>query len=177
MEKIKRFFTDIEYPVLGKSLLEVIWMTLIAFLPIIISIFDKAIEVESFSDTYTKIKPGEMLSFALSFIAPALYLMIKTNDSGYKLPALHLFSIITIITYASASFLYIKAKNNSGNNVDMEVHKMDLYFYLALSFLVSAFLCRIYSVYHGRKSSTYAQTRNNEQDDFTRGFRNNLPKK
>ncbi|MBL0057096.1 MAG: hypothetical protein IPP31_13130 [Chitinophagaceae bacterium] len=102
-EKIKIFFTSIDYPALGKSFMEVFYLTLIALLPLIINITIATLATNDIIEPLkTKIVPGEILAYCLSFLAPSLYLIIKTHGLGYKLPLLHFFSIITFIVYVSS---------------------------------------------------------------------------
>src|SRR5436309_3136731 len=99
---VARFFTAIDYGVLGKSFQEVMWLTLIALFPLIINITIAGIVANDFIEPIkSKILPGEMLSYCLSFLAPSLYLLTRTQGSGYKLPLLHGFSIITLLLYVA----------------------------------------------------------------------------
>jgi hypothetical protein len=170
-KSIELFFTQIDYTALGKSFKEVLYLTLIALLPLIINIIIASLEANNIiSALKTKIIPGEILSYCLSFLAPSLYLLIKTQSSGYRLPLIHFFSIITLITYVASFMLYLIAKNNWVKAIDMQNHQVDLYFKLTLIFLATSVIFRIYSVYHGKNASNWSETRNRQQNEFNEKF-------
>src|ERR1700738_3428409 len=92
----KCFFSNIDGPTLGRSMQEVLWLTSLALLPLMINIVIGWFQVNNFGESLqTKIIPGEILSYCLSFIAPSLYLLTKAQGTSYKLPFLHTFSMIT----------------------------------------------------------------------------------
>ena len=168
---IKTFFTSIDYSALGKSIIEVFFLTSISLLPLIINIIIASISANDIiAPLKTSIIPGEILSYCLSFLAPSLYLLIKTHGSGYRLPLIHFFSITTFLVYILSMVLYIIAKNKWVQAINMENHKVDLYFRLTLIFLATSIILRIYSVYHGKNASIWSDTRNRQQSDFNKNF-------
>jgi hypothetical protein len=173
--KIQSFFSKIDYSVLGKSFQEVFWMTLIALLPLIINIVIASIGTNSFIEPLkTRIIPGEILSYCLSFLAPSLYLLTKTQGTSYKLPYLHIFSIVTLLIYVLIVVLYLIAKNKWVSEINLSTHQFDLYFKLALIFFTTTIIFRIYSVYHGSSLSLWSSTRNRLQQDFNAKFTESL---
>lgn len=169
--KIKEFFQGIDYSALRKSIYEVIYLTLIALLPLIINIIIASLSSNDIIQPLkSKIIPGEMLSYCMSFLAPSLYLLTKTHGSGYRLPLLHFFSITTLLVYISSIVLYLIAKNMWVDKINMEKHQVDLYFRLASIFLITSVIFRIYSVYHGKNASNWTDARNNQQTDFNKKF-------
>jgi hypothetical protein len=172
------FFTSIDYPALGKSFREVLYLTLIALLPLIINITIAALASNDIIEPLkTKIIPGEILSYCLSFLAPSIYLITKTHNSGYRLPLLHFFSITTFLIYVSCVVLYLVAKNKWVPEINMESHTIDLYFKLTLTFLLTSVIYRIYSVYHGKNASNWSDTRNRQQEDFNAKFSESIKAK
>jgi len=172
---IVRFFTSINRDVLLKSFLEVIWLTLIALFPLIINIIIASIVADNFIDPIkTKILPGEILSYCMSFLAPSLYLLTRTQGSSYKLPLLHGFSIVTLLIYVASIVLYLITKNKWVKEINLEPHGIDLYFKLTLIFLFMSITLRIYAIYHGRNLSAYAIRREQQQRDFNTEFANSL---
>lgn len=175
INRIKRYFTEIDYPILGKSTLEVLWLTLIAFLPLMINIVIVWINKDSFSEAAKeKILPGEMLAYSLSFIAPSLYLIVKLQGTQYKLPHLHAFSFITTGIYALILTLYLIAKNKWDETINNKQHEIDLYFKLTLIFLAITILLRVYAIYHRANSINWTNRRNQQQEDFNSRFTESL---
>ena len=172
VKKIKTFFaTLIDYAALGKSAKEVFSLTLIALFPLVINIIITSIGVNNIKEPLRHvIVPGEMLSYCLSFLAPSLYLLIKTHGSDYRLPFIHIFSFVTLGIYISSMFLYVIAKNGWVKAINMENHDTGLYFVLALLFLLVSILFRIYSVYHGINSSKWSDLRKKQQSNFNENF-------
>ena len=171
IKKIKRFFTTVDYSALNKSYKEVLFLTFIALLPLIINIAIAAVNTNQIIEPLkSKIIPGEMLSYCLSFLAPSLYLITKTHGSGYRLPLLHFFSLTTFIVYVLSMVLYLIAKNKWVESINMENHQVDLYYKLTLIFLATSIIFRIYSVYHGKNASNWSETRNSQQSDFNGEF-------
>jgi hypothetical protein len=169
------FFDSIDYPALGKSGLEVLFLTIVALFPLIINIIiSSAVSNDILGSTKEKIIPGEILSYCLSFLAPSLYLLTKTHGSGYRLPLLHLFSIVTLLTYIATVILYLIAKNHWVSAINMEKHEFDLYFIWALIFLTTSIFFRVYAVYHGKKASSWLDSRNNQQNEFNEAFSESL---
>jgi hypothetical protein len=172
---IGSFFTLIDYTILGKSLLEVGWLTLITLFPLIINITIAALAVNDLLEPIrTRILPGEMLSYCLGFLAPSLYLLTKTQGSNYKLPLLHGFSILTLLLYVSTIVLYLITKNKWVPQINLEPHNFDMYFKLAACFFFTSIGFRVYAIYHGRNLSSYAHRREQQQQDFNTGFANSL---
>jgi hypothetical protein len=168
--KFIRFFTSVDYPILGKSCQEVIWMTLMALFPLIINIIIATIPNGNFTDALLeRVIPGEILSYCLSFIAPSLYLLTKIQGTGYKLPLLHTFSIITLLIYVSSLTLYLITKNHWMKEITME-QKSTFYFKLTLVFLLLTVIFRVYSIYHGRNMSNWSNRRQHDQEDFNTKF-------
>jgi hypothetical protein len=164
------YFAEINFQSLGNSASEVLWMTLIAFLPLLLNITIAALSLDDFSLAFNKkVIPGEILSYCLSFIAPSLYLLIKTHGTNYRLPLLKIFSLLTLLIYVSTVTLYLIAKNKLVKSIDLEHHEFDLYFKLSLGFLATTILLRIYSIYHGAFSN-WTSTRKQQQDDFNEQF-------
>ncbi|HTI61203.1 hypothetical protein [Mucilaginibacter sp.] len=172
---VKRFFTSINYRILGGSLAEVGWLTLFALLPLIINIIIAGIPANSLTQPIAnKIVPGEILSYCLSFLAPSLYLLTRLQGSGYRLPWLHSFSIITLLVYIASVVLYLIAKNRWVSQIDLQPHGINLYFKLTVIFFLIALIFRVYAVYHGRNFTSFSIMRAQQQDDFNAGFVNSL---
>lgn len=175
INKIVVFFDTVDYNVLKKSCQEVLWLTVLALLPLIINVIIAGLESNNFIEPLkTKILPGEILSYCMSFLAPSLYLLTKTQGSDYKLPQLHSYSLITLLIYGSTLVLYLITKNKWLKNINLEPHEFDLYFKLTISFLAITILFRIYAVYHGRNFSTWALRRERQQKTFNEEFANSL---
>lgn len=173
--KMKGFFKRIDYPTLGKSFQEVLWMTCIALIPLMINITLAALPTKGFIEAFkTKVLPSEILSYCLSFIAPSLYLLTKTNGSSYKLPFLHTFSSVTIIIYLISMVLYLVTKNHWIVDITGQNNGLDLYLKLTLYFLGITIAFRIYAVYHGRLSSRWPTIRESQQNDFNARFTESL---
>ncbi|WP_316760047.1 hypothetical protein [Pedobacter aquatilis] len=164
------YFSEINYGSLWNSFLEVLWMTLIAFCPLLINIAIAALASNDLNGAFNKkIIPGEILSYCMSFLAPSLYLLVKTHGTNYRLPFLKFFSLLTVLIYVATVTLYLVAKNKWVKEIDMDQHDFDLYFQLSLIFLVTSILFRIYSIYHGGFSN-WTSTRRQQQEDFNRTF-------
>lgn len=175
INRIKLFFTEVNYPLLGKSLAEVMWLTLFSLLPLIINIIIAWIEFNCLENAFkTKIIPGEILSYCLSFLAPSLYLLTKAQGSSYKLPLLHAFSITTLFLYVSAIVLYLITKNKWVTELNMEPNQVSIFFKITLYFFLTTIVFRIYSVYHGRNMSNFSSVRRQQQDDFNLTFKESL---
>jgi len=165
------FFKRIDLPILGSSCKEVGWLTLIAILPLLINIVIAAIPFNNINIAFKdKIVPGEILSYCMSFIAPSLYLMTKMQGTGYKLPFLHTFSIITLLIYVCSVVLYLIAKNQWVQGINLSPQNNDLYFRLTLSFLTVTIVFRIYSVYHSKNISNWSIERERQQENFNVNF-------
>jgi hypothetical protein len=174
-KSVKNFFVNIDYPTLWRSCLEVFWLTLIALSPLFANILLTAIPAaDFFHAAKEKIVPGEILSYCLSFLAPSLYLLIKTQGTSYKLPILHVFSITVLITYLSSFAIYLVAKNSWVKEINFQTHELDIYLGTALIFFIIAIACRIYTTYHQRNMSSWALTRKHQQDEFNETFRQSI---
>jgi hypothetical protein len=170
LNAIGSYFYEINYPSLGKSFSEVLWMTFIAFLPLLINILITAIPTQDFLGAFKlKIIPGEILSYCLSFLAPSLYLLTKTHGTNYRLPFIKIFSLLTLLLYVSSIILYLIAKNKWVPSINLEHHDFDLYFKLSFIFLIITILLRVYSIYHG-SFSNWTDIRKQQQDDFNKQF-------
>jgi len=179
MRKIWNWIVDslpsVNYDVLKQSLQEVIWLTIIALLPLLINITIAGIAANGIIEPIrTKIVPGEILSYCLSFLAPSLYLLTKTQGSGYKIPLLHSFSVVTLLIYVSTVVLYLVTKNKWVKQINLEPHGIDFYFKLTLIFLATTIVFRIYATYHGKNFSSYAARREQQQKNFNTEFANSL---
>lgn len=169
--RIKAFFFNIDYSILGQSFKEVFWMTSIALFPLIINIVIYAFVANNLIEPLqTKVIPGEILSYCLSFIAPSLYLLTKLQGSQYKLPFLHGFSIVTLIIYVLTIVLYLVIKNHWVKEINSEVHSFDLYFKTTIFFLIITIVFRIYTLYHSKNSINWSENRNKQQQDFNTTF-------
>ncbi|WP_367914822.1 hypothetical protein [Leadbetterella sp. DM7] len=174
MKKVFRsigaYFTEINYPALGRSSQEVLWMTFIAFIPLILNIIIASLRLNNIPNAFKeKIIPGEILSYCLSFIAPSIYLLVKTQGSGYRLPLVRIFFFSTFFIYACTIALYLIAKNKWVPEINLDKHEFDLYYKLSIVFLTITVLFRIYSIYHGSYSN-WSANRNNQQEDFNDKF-------
>ncbi|PZR18182.1 MAG: hypothetical protein DI539_16810 [Flavobacterium psychrophilum] len=172
--QIKEYFTTINFSALFGHMAEVIWLTFFAFIPLIINITIAWIISKDISDAAkSKIIPGEILSYCLSFIAPSMYLFVKTNGTNYKLPLLKIFSIVTFTLYFLIALLLLIVKNKWVEGIDSEKHNFDLYFQLSIGFLIGTILLRIYSTYHGNYSN-WSSTRKQQQEDFNMRISNRI---
>ena len=154
---------------------EVGYLTLLALLPLIINIGLAAISLKSVSCALTtKIIPGEILSYCLGFLAPSMYLLTKTQGSGYKLPFVHLFSGITLLIYVLIMVFYLVAKNKWVDGINMDQHRIDPYYIMAIIFFFLTLIFRIYSVYHSKEASSYFSDRKNKQAKFNSQFKGSI---
>lgn len=162
----KKFFTAINYSALWDNISEVAWLTGFAFIPLIINIIISSLSTHCFLESIKqKIIPGEILSYCLSFLAPSLYLLVKTHGKNYKLPFLKLFSLTAFATYFLIGILLLIVKNNWVDGIDSKQHSFDLYFQLSIGYLFLTIFLRIYSSYHG-SFSNWSKDRNDDQKDF-----------
>lgn len=169
LSKILFFIND--FVAFKKSIKEVLTLTAIALFPLFIRFVIASISSNNIAESLKiSLVPGEMLSYCLSFLAPSLYLLIKTHGSEYKLPFLHFFSITTLAVYVLSMVLYLIAKNGWVKAINMENQGTGLYFNLALIFLITSIIYRVYSVYHGINASKWAEMRNKQQQDFNKDF-------
>lgn len=173
LQLINKIANYMDYKQLLKSFNEVIWLSIIAFLPLIINIIIKTIEVNSVSEAFKiKVLPIELLTFCMSFLAPSMYLLIKMDGKNYRLPFLHFFSLCTFILYTVCLVLNIITKNNFVSKVSDSFNSDTIYLKISLITLLTTILFRVYAIYHGKKSSDYQQIRDNDQQNFNANFRN-----
>jgi hypothetical protein len=171
IKSIKQYCSSIDYSEVGACLKEVTFLTIVALSPLLINLTISTLTSGDFIGSLkTKVIPGEILSYSLSFLAPSLYLLTKINNSGYRLPLLHTFSLLTLLLYLLSFVLSMVAKNNWVDGLNMGNHSFDLYFKLTLIFLVVSILLRIYSLYHGRSASKYSEMRSKQQSEFNMDF-------
>lgn len=169
-ESIWKPFATINTKSLGNSCAEVLWMTAIAFCPLVINILIAASSSDDLQQAFIdKIVPGELLSYCMSFLAPSLYLLVKTHGTGYSVPLVKYFSIFTVIIYLCSVVLYLVAKNNWVKDVDMHHHGFGIFFKLSVTFLVTSVIFRIFSIYHGGFSN-WSSERKQQQEDFNKTF-------
>lgn len=145
------------------------------FIPLIFNIVIAAIPAENkMAAMAEKIIPGEMLAYCLSLIAPLFLLLLKTHGNSFKIPALKPMFIVSFILYFLALVLTLIAKNELINGIDFKSGHKDLYFWLSISFLLSAILLRLYTDYQDSRFSDYKQEIDRQQQDFNNTFRNSL---
>lgn len=170
-----RIISSIDVPKLKSSFLEVIFLTIISFLPILASMLITAIELNAISPAIEKnIIPGEMVAFSLSFIAPTLYFFLKTHGHNFKLPFLLFTAIVTYIVYTLTGLLYVIAKNKWIPAINMEPQYGNLYFRLSLIFLAISFVIWIYTLYHEESFTDYNAALRQGQDNFNDNFKKSL---
>ncbi|MBB5647647.1 hypothetical protein [Pedobacter cryoconitis] len=176
LNNIKTYFLDINFSALGNSFEEVLFMTSLAFVPLAINICIAAIPQNSFISAFQeKLIPGEMLSYCSSFMAPSVYLIVKTHGTNYRLPLVKFFFLLTILVYIATVTLYLIAKNKWVSGINLEQHTFDLYFKLSLGFLMTSVFLRIYSIYHG-SFSNWSSVRKNQQENFNASFTKGINK-
>jgi hypothetical protein len=169
LSKILFFIKD--FDAFMKSIKEVLTLTAIALFPLFIRFIIETISSNSLIlSLKLSLVPGEMLAYCLSFLAPSLYLLLKTHGSGYKLPFIHFFSITTFAVYVLSMVLYLIAKNGWVKAINMESQGTGLYFYFALIFFITSIIYRVYSIYHGINASKWAEMRSKQQQDFNKNF-------
>lgn len=165
--------STLDWKLLINSTKEVIYLTLLAVLPLIINFFIQVMGTASNCPfNYNELaSPSELLTYCLSFLSPTLYLiLVKNNGTGYTLPWISTISLVGMIIYLTSFILYLIKKNGFLN---LE-NPSSTYFYFAISFLAITILFRIYSVYHSRRSSSYFESKKEEQSSFNRKFLNKV---
>lgn len=168
-----RIINYMDYKQLKKSFNEVTWLTTIAFLPLIINVIIKTIEVNSLYEAFkVKVLPIELLTFCMSFLAPSMYLLIKMDGKNYRLPFLHFFSLSTFLLYIICLVLNIITKNNFVLKINESLNSESIYLKISVIALLITIVFRIYAIYHGKKSSDYQEIRDNDQQNFNETFRN-----
>lgn len=174
IRRITNYFIEINWSALWKSTTEVLWLTLFAFLPLVLNICIYWLSGTSLQKSLeTKVIPGEILSYCLSFIAPSIYLLIKIHGTNYRLPMVKVFFFITFLVYILTLLLYLIAKNNWVENINLQRHTFDPYYKLAVIFLGITILFRIYSTYHG-SFSNWTEERLQQQRNFNTQFANRI---
>jgi hypothetical protein len=170
-DSVVLFFTGINYKTLWKSFVEVLWLTVLAVIPLLVNTIIASIEYNSmWEGIRQKLIPGEFLSYSFSFLAPSLYLFLKANDTGYRLPLLHAFSLIALVLYGLSIGLYLVTKNKWGTIIDTMPHEFDLYYKLAIVSLATTIVLRFYAVYHARNMINFSRVREQQQNNFSAGF-------
>ncbi len=158
-----------------KSCGEVLLLLAFTFIPLALNIALATIPATNKIDAITsKVVPGEMLAYCLSFIAPLFILLIKTNGHNYRLPFLSVIMVVSISLYCFTLCLTLIAKNQLVEGIDFKPGHRDLYFWLSIIFLFSTILLRIYTAYHNAGYSDFQQTRNKQQTDFNKVFRKSI---
>jgi hypothetical protein len=157
-----------DYERLLTSCQEVIWLTVFAFGPLILNILIISLSTHDFPTAFrSKIIPGEMISYSFSFIAPLLYLIVKTHGEDYKLPLIKTIFIITLFIYVAITLILIVAKNQLLPDIDFKSEHRDLFFSLSLIFLGSTILLRLYSIYHNGNFSKHIYSKDKGEKSFT----------
>lgn len=159
---------NFNWKILVESLKEVLYLTILAILPIIINFFIQLIVKSTISEAFGNIVvPSELLTYSLSFMAPTLYLiLVKNHGTGYKLPMIKIVSLLGLIIYLTCFCLYLIKKNGW---LSLEKPN-ESYFLLSITFLIITLLFRVYTTYHNKNSSSYFSNRENQQEDFNNQF-------
>lgn len=146
-------------------------LTFFTFLPLIINIIIVIIPAENIVDAIsTRIVPGEMLAYCLSFIAPLFLFFLETHGKSFRIPVLKSAFIISFIIYLLALILTLIAKNDFINGIDFKPDHNGLYFWMSIIFVVFALLLRLYTYFHDSRYSDYKQTLDKQQQDFNNKF-------
>ncbi len=168
-KQIKIYFTSIDYALLWKSISEVIGVSLIAFLPLIISIILQWVKFNDLEKVLIDVlPPTEILAYCLSFLAPSILLLKKLIGNDYKVPFKDFFIFSTFTMYLIALIFVVIIKNdldalvikNLNNSVD-----------IALVFLLITVVYRVYSAFHQTKSSEYFDNKKKDQEKFNEGLK------
>lgn len=171
LSTIKEFFKTRFW----KSCGEVTLLSAFTFLPLILNIAIATIPAENKAEAFaSKIIPGEILAYCLSFIAPLFILLLKTHGNNYKLPFINIIFFFSIGIYALTLVLTLIAKNHLISGIDLKSDHRDLYFWLAIIFLISTIILRIYTAYHNSGYSDYQKVREKDQNNFNNTFRNSI---
>lgn len=170
LNQIKNYFLNIDYTLIWKSTKEVFWLSIISFLPLLLSISFQWFKIEDINKVLLKVvHPSEILAFCLSFLAPSIFFLKKMIGKDYKLPHKDFFFFSTFIMYIIAIFFVIIIKNNIDSEV---INNLNDYFGCALLFLLVTIVYRIYSTFHQSKSSDYFDNKKSDQDNFNKSFKN-----
>ena len=177
LNMVGRFIRDLlHWKLLLKSVLEIIGLIIVAASPLIINLVLSWINYKSFyTAVKDKIVPGELLSYILSFITPIFFLLFKANSKSYKLPFLAFVIITSVLIYGLSLVLYMAAKNNWVEEINLKAHNLDAFFLIAIALLSVTFLVRIYVIYHNTNLSiNYSEERADSQKDFNSTFKEGI---
>lgn len=154
---------------LWDSTKEVFWLSIIAFLPLILSVIFQFLKLGTFNLALSKvIHPAEILAFCLSFLAPSIFFFKKSHGKGYKIPFLDFFFFSTFGMYLLA-FLFVFIIKNE---VDKEViNNLNYYIVYALIFLIITIIYRTYSTYHQANSSDFVKHKKDDEKKFNDKFK------
>lgn len=166
---MKKFFENIDSQVLKESIIDVIFLTFWAFLPVIITFFINYLSTGYFWDSVKmSILPTELLTYSLSFLVPTMHLiLVKNHGKNYNLPYIYVVSSVGILIYTLNSIIYFSNRNGwlsftNPNNVYWS------YLFISL-FIILIF--RFYSTYHSKNSSNkFHEIREKSQDSFNNKF-------
>lgn len=168
-KRIKNYFLNINYDLIWNSATDVFWLSVIAFLPIVLSLIYQWFKHDNLNKAVLEIiHPSEILAFCLSFLAPSIFFLKKMIGKEYKLPNKNFFFFSTFIMYVITIFFVIVIKNK----IDLEViNTLNKYIEYALIFLLITIIYRIYSSYHQSKSTNFFEYKKNEESDFNSNFK------
>lgn len=150
---------------------KVILLLVFTFFPLILNILIAVIPSgDRVTALSSKIIPGEMLAYCLSFIAPLFLFFLKTHGSSFKIPWINVTFIIAFFTYMLAMVLMIIAKNGLIKGIDLKSGHHDVYFWLAIISLIFAILLRLYTAYQDSRFFDFKQNENKQQENFNNDF-------
>ena len=162
-----------------KSIKEVVYITIISFLPLFLSILINSVAVDSFiASFHQRVSPLELLAFSLSFMSPVI-LFIMTRFFGkdqVSIPFGSFFFLCAISLYVLSSYFVITFKNGSDEHLKGEFSK-EAYVKITSFILLMVILFRLYSVYHTKRNTSYValqKAAKAEQDKKNREFLNKL---
>ena len=168
-------FRLIDLRTLWSSFIEIIWQAAIAFIPLGISVYISRINDCTWVEAFTlNVVPGEMIAFALGFIANNFFLFATIQDGSYKLPWVKFVFLMTIAVYVSTLILWLIAKNGWVIGINMEPGKLNLYFWSSISLLLSSFVIWWYATYHNSRRSNYGENLRHQSDQFNAQFVNSV---
>jgi len=155
--------------------LKVILLLTFTFFPLLLNIFIAIIPSgDRVAALSSKIIPGEMLAYCVSFIAPLFLFFLKTHGSSFKIPWINFSFIVAFFTYMLAMVLMIIAKNGLMKGIDLKSGHHDVYFSLAIISLILAILLRLYTAYQDSRFFDYKQNEKKEQETFNNKFRKSI---
>lgn len=137
---------------------------LIALIPAI----DKSSAIES------KIVPGEILAYCLSFIAPLFLLLLETHGKSFALPALKPMFLAAFAIYLLAIILTLIAKNGLVQGIDFEGGHHDAYLWISVVALCIAILLRFYTEFQNSRYSDYRSNLDHQQKQLDNLFRKSI---